>query len=782
MKEKLKVKLWFSLIRKDFKRNRVINTALAMFLILSALFMAGGLRVTGIMISSLNGLNKIAVPPEYVQMHKGEYDEASFRDFVKNQEGIEEALVVKMLDISNGHIVYQRESFEKCLMDNGFVTQNEKFDYLLDQNNKIASVQDGEIGVPVYYAEDLNIKVGDRITLRDGDYQKEFKVAVMIRDSTMNSALSYSKRFLISQNDQDELALHMGEWEYCFEFLLAENASTTVFENAYLGAGMPSNGVAVTAGVLKMINAFSYGLIALVIIVISMILITMSVLCLSYIIRATMAEENHTIGEMKAIGISGREIEKIYQMKYTILALVAAVSGYLVAIPFGDFFSRTIVWYCGDGSSQWLKWVFPLVGLVLLSLFVMFRCHRIIRRNLKSTVMELMRGEAKTKKEGHYSLPEKGLRYRNLTIALGELKCKWQKYAVIFLIFVFSSFLILLPMNMNNTIDNPAFLTYMGIGESDIRIDVQYSENLIEQKDAAVAYLEKDSGIDRYAIYQNGYVQSRNADGEWEYMRVQNGDNAVFPLAYLEADAPVESNEMALSYLNAVALGKTVGDSITVIYQGKEHIFRVSGIYQDITYGGKTSKAAIDFDTADIESYMIYLDVRDGVDIDQKTAEIRAALPDSKITPVDEFVFQTLSGIVENMSLVEGLAIVISLLLTILITVMFLQLITAREHSAIAIKKAIGFSNRDIRIQLGIRILIIQFLAIFVGTLLANTLGEVIFAGMLASVGVAKIKMLVEPVGAYLLCPAGQFVVVVITVIIGTQMIKGYHIKDQIME
>jgi putative ABC transport system permease protein len=547
-------------------------------------------------------------------------------------------------------------------------------------------------------------------------------------------------------------------------------------------AGMPSNGVTFTTATLNMVNAFSYGLVAMVIISISILLIAMSLLCLSYIIRATMAEENHSIGEMKAIGIPGKKIEKVYQTKYIILALIAAVLGYLASIPFGDFFSETIIRYCGNGSSQWMKWVFPFAGVVLLSLFVMFRCHRIIRRNLKSTVMELMRGEEKIRKEGHYSLPSNGFKHRNFTMALGELKCKWKEYIVIFLIFVFSSFLILLPMNMNDTIDNPAFLTYMGIGKSDIRIDIQYNENLIEQIEEALTYLEEDSEIDRYAVYQNGYVQSQNADGEMEYIRVQNGDSSVFPLEYLEGVSPEENNAMALSYTNAVDLGKKVGDTITVIYQGKELIFRVSGIYQDITYGGKTAKASINFDKKDIEGYMIYLDVSDGIDIDKKITEMRTALPDSKITPVNEFVFQTLSGIVENMSLVEGVAIGISLLLSILITAMFLQLITAREHSAIAIKKALGFSTKDIRIQLGMRILIIQFLAIVAGTILANTLGEVIFAGMLSSVGVAKIQMLVEPVRVYLLCPAVQFIVVVITVIIGTRMIRNYHIRDQIME
>lgn len=322
----------------------------------------------------------------------------------------------------------------------------------------------------------------------------------------------------------------------------------------------------------------------------------------------------------------------------------------------------------------------------------------------------------------------------------------------------------------------------MGIGKSDVRIDIQYSNNLEQQKEEAIAYLENDPDIERYTVYQNGYVQSQNVEGEWEYVRVQNGDNGVFPLEYLEGKAPTEKNDLALSYLNAVDLGKKVGDAITIIYQGKEHVFNVCGIYQDITYGGKTAKAAIDFDRKDIEGYMIYLDLREGIDIDNHVTKMRTVLPKSKITPCDAFVFQTLSSVIANMNQVQGVAAVISLMLTILITVMFLQLMMAREHSAIALKKAIGFSTRDIQIQLGIRLLVIQVLAIIAGTLLANTLGEVIFGGMLATVGVAKIKLLIEPLWAYLLCPAVQLGVVVMTVIIGTNTVGSYHIRDQIME
>ena len=53
---------------------------------------------------------------------------------------------------------------------------------------------------------------------------------------------------------------------------------------------------------------------------------------------------------------------------------------------------------------------------------------------------------------------------------------------------------------------------------------------------------------------------------------------------------------------------------------------------------------------------------------------------------------------------------------------------------------------------------------------------------MLSSMGASKITMLVEPVRAYLLSPAVQLIVVFSTVIIGTNVVKSYHIRDQIIE
>lgn len=773
--------LW-NLVRKDYKRNRIITTALASFLTLSSLLMAVGLRVTGTIVSSLRGLNQVAVPPDYVQMHKGAYDEESYLNFIQSQDYITDSLTIRMLNINNVSITHQGDTLENCLMDNGFVVQNENFDYLLTMENERAVVRDGDIGVPVYYMEELGIQVGDNITLIEGDYSKEFTVSTIIRDSTMNSALSYSKRFLLSKHDLEEVSLHMGEWEYCFEFMLDEGTSTSTLEKNYIDAGMPSNGVAVTGSLLTMLNGLSYGLVAFMVIAISLLLILISILCLSYIIRATMAEENVTVGELKAIGVPRKEIVKLYQMKYYILSMITVITGYLLSIPFGKVFSSTVIKYCGEGNEEWLIWSLPFLGEVFLCMIVLFRCKHTIGKNLKHSVVELMRGMGGVKREGHYVLPKSELRYHNLTIALGELRCKWKEYVVIFIVFILSSLLILVPRNMNSTVENPSFITYMGVGECDIRIDIPYSETLLEQNQEFISYLKQDQEIEKYVVYQNGYVEIQKEEGDLEYLRVVSGDESVFPIKYLKGSTPKGRDEIALSYMNASELGKEVDDSILIFHQGKQKSYRVSGVYQDITYGGKTAKAAISFNPMEVEAETIYLNLKEGVSVEKKTKALRDIFKGNKVVPVDEFVAQTIGGVRSHMTLVQHVANIISLTIMVLITVLFLQLIMAREHRAIAIKKAIGFSNHDLRIQFGIRILIIELIAIVIGTMTSKVMGETIFSVLLSGMGASKITMLVNPSMTYVLCPVAQLMVVIITILVGTNKLKTYHIKNQIME
>ena len=90
-------------------------------------------------------------------------------------------------------------------------------------------------------------------------------------------------------------------------------------------------------------------------------------------------------------------------------------------------------------------------------------------------------------------------------------------------------------------------MSYMGVGESDLRIDIQYTGDLEAKKELLEAHLNNDADIEKYAIYQYGSAQVLNNDGKWDNIRIESGNQAKFPLDYLEGKAPVNDNEIALS-------------------------------------------------------------------------------------------------------------------------------------------------------------------------------------------------------------------------------------------
>ena len=97
-------------------------------------------------------------------------------------------------------------------------------------------------------------KVGDKVQVSG----KEFTVAGFLRDSQMNSLLSSSKRFLVSENDYAEIR-DFGSVEYLIEFRLNDLSALGAFETAYTTAGLEANGPAITYPLFKTINNFPTG-------------------------------------------------------------------------------------------------------------------------------------------------------------------------------------------------------------------------------------------------------------------------------------------------------------------------------------------------------------------------------------------------------------------------------------------------------------------------------------------------------------------------------------------
>ena len=117
---------------------------------------------------------------------------------------MQETMVLLNIDGSNIHFG-QNQTMAGTIQDISFVVQNKKFDFILDLDNEKLDVKEGFVAVPIYFMEQHDLKIGDTITVKSGGYQKEFVISDYARDFEMNSSLTSSKRFVINQNDYDEM-------------------------------------------------------------------------------------------------------------------------------------------------------------------------------------------------------------------------------------------------------------------------------------------------------------------------------------------------------------------------------------------------------------------------------------------------------------------------------------------------------------------------------------------------------------------------------------------------
>jgi putative ABC transport system permease protein len=129
---------------------------------------------------------------------------------------------------------------------------------------------------------------------------------------------------------------------------------------------------------------------------------------------------------------------------------------------------------------------------------------------------------------------------------------------------------------------------------------------------------------------------------------------------------------------------------------------------------------------------------------------------------MDNYISQTLGGIINQLRMSVRFAIGISIGIAILITAMFFKMLMAKDAVQISIMRSIGFSPKDIHTQYVTRALLILILGIVTGTLAAATVGQGLASLIIP--GVSSMRFIANPLIAYILCPMSLIAAVMITI------------------
>lgn len=767
--------LW-RMLRADLRRTGATGAVLIGLVAIAALLAALGGTALVQLTGSLDRLFSTARTPHIVQMHVGDIDPAAIKDWAAGQPAVRDALVSTTVPIPVDRLELDGVPETGSVLQPALTVQNPEFDHLLGLDGRVLTVQPGQIALPVYYALQRDLEVGDPVTVRLDGATYEFEVGAFLRDSTMNPTFVTSKRLLVAPEDLAAVLPHAGEPEYLVEFLLTDTARTREVAEAYADSGLPQNGMLIERSAFYLFNAISHGIVIAVLALLAALLVAVAVIALRFSFLTSVERDMRELGVMKAIGLPRRRIRGLYLAKYATLVVVGGLVGLLASVPAARALTAGLRQQLGAADRSVLQVLVPVLAAAAVVLLVIGMVALVLRRLDRITAMDALRagttGAAGRRRGPRLRLWRSTRLPPAVWMGLNAITRNPGAHGMLLTVLTLCTFIMVVPLNLHTTVTSPAFVTYMGAGRSDLRLELR-DEQSVAQAPALLRELEQDPQVTRFTELVTVRLEVRNPAGEWESLNVENGDHTVFPVSYLEGDAPTAPGQVALSSLAASELGAGIGDPIPLQGATGTHEPTVSGIYQDVTNGGRTAKALLPTAGEPVLWDTIVLDLADGAEPAAVGQRLAAQWPGVQAVDVQEFTRQSLGELVDQTRTLTGMAAAVALVLAFLITAMFATMVIARDTSQIAVQRALGTPDAALRTQYLTRFVVVLLAGVVLGTVLTATVGQYgVSAALGASLGAPAIRFDVAPLLAYGVFPLALALTVAAATVLATRTFR----------
>ena len=773
-----------NILKKDLKHKKTMNLILLVFIILSTVFLASSVSN---LVATMGALDYFAEQSRLSDYFIFALDD-ELTSWLEDHENVTRFESDQLFtDVDSGFRVFIDESEEE-LEFAAMLRLPQEFNIPLNfYNQPLDPIENGEIAITFGQARRYDISLGDMLYFEIEESIYAFEVSQFAKE------ISIFPRMFISNDDFAQITEDMNFYLYMYAIETNDLDSFTTSLNQAMFENLGSR---VTADMFM--NMFMIDLIVMaVLVMVGICLVAISFVVLRFAIVFTLQEDYKEIGIMKAIGLKNKDIQSIYLVKYLFLACLGGGLGFFLSVPFGDLLMGEIRENIAFPDANSMIFVRLFSSLLIILLILLF-CYMSTKKLNKFTAMQAIRsGETgeRFKRKSLIWLHRMKKAPAVIYLAINDILSQVKSYLVLFVIFTLGFLLVIVPLNISNTLIPEILVELVQMSVTDVYFEVgDFLDQIELEITDSIEDLRNELGSMEYYYYEHGVELNLQAtimlggvfytDSMYEGVIVNAinqviGNNIEDTFDVLSGITPILYNEIALTETIIDQLNINIGDTVNLALDGESYEFLVTGSYQSLINMGVTarlSSQAILHDGARFGIFTVQGDFLERNNIVEQIQQLEEANTDIKLITLNCFLERILVDF-SIIDIVVSLILVVVLVVNVMIVALMGISFMIRDLKQIALIKNLGFSNQAIRLWQGLRILFVMLMSIVLGMLLvpaANILARIPFG----IVGAPEITLLVDFKQVYVLYPIIFIVVTCLTLAITTLRIKKVGLHD----
>lgn len=654
------------------------------------------------------------------------------------------------------------------------------YNFLFDENNNTPNIQPGEVGIPLSMKHQLNLQLHDTFQILRGTRTYTYKITSFVRDSVYGSDMMGQKRIILHPADYQIQYDITQDIEHAVVLSVNDGPNTKQLEYEMQKAGLP-NAILVDKETAELsFMGVSLGTSAMLLMS-GIILLCMSFLIIRFTILFQIESNYAEIGIMKAIGFQHSQIKPLYLMKYMGITFIGVIIGFFTSIPFAELLENmqaSVVPVMPGNTGTYLS----LIIVILIPALVYTVTTLVLRKLKKQSTMDAIRkgNEGETYKEHtHFTLAKTRLHRLHSFLAFNDLMTHRKHFLMMVIIYAFCMVLILVPLTLKDAFQKDTFLQILKISIGDL-YSQQNGGNSVKDLEEKRAMVLRDLKVYDEKIrvdLETMTSASLSDDGlNTSVFLMKRADGNTIAFDY--GKAPKLSNELALSTTLAKRYGKTVGDSISMEYEGKKNTYLISGIYSSMMNLGNNILAGdLEYEYAYTGYLVIHLS-QDELTNHQVAETIKKEYKGLKLIDSKQMTKSFSGDMPQQITMMSDLIISIILIILFALTILFSKLHMLRAKKAIALMRSMGYAKQNIRRWLFVRCMIQVLCGLLLGILLHTFCMNGLLEAYLESMGMGSVELRSAPLNMYVLYPLLFILAAMAAQWIVNRTIPAWNIKD----